>query len=188
MKRRIIWKYGDSSPLYGQIIAAVEGDGDLNITVGFPVSAVEVSFSKSYATQERLKRKDYSAHSTSADGDFAITEALERTSTGNIIVAVNGLIAKITESYFTRPGSTTPITDSPKVGDRLRWVGSVAGYELATTDTITLINTEEPLTFGYDYQNYTTEPEVFVSSINSEGFVLGYKNIAGSLEVNYFVM
>jgi hypothetical protein len=97
MKRRIIWKYGDSAPLYGQIIAAVEGDGELDITVGFPVSSVEVAFSKSY------------------------------------------------NRY--------------------------------------LVNT-----FGYDYEKYAFAPEVTVSSVNSEGFVLSYRNIPESLEVNYFVM
>ena len=48
MKRRIVWKYGDSAPLYGQLIAAIEGDGDLRVVVGFPVSSAVVSFSKSY--------------------------------------------------------------------------------------------------------------------------------------------
>jgi len=48
MRRRIIWKYGDSPPIYGHLVAALEGDGDMRIIVGFPVSAAEVAFSKSY--------------------------------------------------------------------------------------------------------------------------------------------
>ena len=48
MRRRIIWKYGDSQPVYGHLIAAVEGDGLLRVIVGFPVSAAEIAFSVSY--------------------------------------------------------------------------------------------------------------------------------------------
>jgi hypothetical protein len=48
MRRRIIWRYGDSAPVFGHMIAAVEGDGELKVFVGFPVSSVEVAFSKIY--------------------------------------------------------------------------------------------------------------------------------------------
>ena len=48
MRRRIIWKYGDSPPIYGHLIAAIKGDGQLRMVVGFPVSAAEVAFSVSY--------------------------------------------------------------------------------------------------------------------------------------------
>jgi hypothetical protein len=48
MRRRIIWKFGDSPPCFGHLIAAVEGDGELRLVTGFPVSAAEVAFSKSY--------------------------------------------------------------------------------------------------------------------------------------------
>jgi hypothetical protein len=48
MQRRIVWKYGDSSPLYGHVVAALEGNGSMYICTGFPVSAAEVAFSKSY--------------------------------------------------------------------------------------------------------------------------------------------
>ena len=48
MRRRIVWKYGDSQPAYGHLVAAVEGDGSLQVTVGFSVSSVMVAFSKNY--------------------------------------------------------------------------------------------------------------------------------------------
>lgn len=48
MKRRIIWRFGDSAPIFGHLVAAVEGDGEVRILVGFPVSAAEVAFSKIY--------------------------------------------------------------------------------------------------------------------------------------------
>ncbi len=97
MRRRIIWKYGDSAPIYGHLVTAVEGDGDLRIIVGFPVSSAEVAFSKSYQ----------------------------------------------------------------------RW----------------LIDT-----FGYDYQEYAFAPEIYVSSVDDEGFTITYRNIPDSLEINYFIM
>ena len=97
MRRRIIWKYGDSPPVFGHLIAAIEGDGELRIVVGFPVSAAEVAFSKGYQ----------------------------------------------------------------------RW----------------LIDT-----FGYDYQHYAFAPEVYVSAQDDEGFTITYKNIADSMEINYFIM
>jgi hypothetical protein len=48
MRRRIVWKFGDSQPVYGHLIAAIQGDGDIRIVTGFPVSAAQVSFSKNY--------------------------------------------------------------------------------------------------------------------------------------------
>ena len=97
MRRRIIWKFGDSPPIYGHLIAAVEGDGNLRIIVGFPVSAAEVAFSKQY-------------------NRFLIE------------------------------------------------------------------------TFGYDYQKHAFAPEVFVSSVDDEGFTLNYRNIPEALEINYFIV
>lgn len=48
MRRRIIWKYGDSAPIYGHLVVQLEGDGECRVVVGFPVSAAEVAFSKGY--------------------------------------------------------------------------------------------------------------------------------------------
>ena len=48
MRRRIVWKYGDSPAIYGNLIAAVQGDGDIKIVVGFPVSSAMVAFSRIY--------------------------------------------------------------------------------------------------------------------------------------------
>ena len=97
MRRRIVWKYGDSPPLYGHIVAALEGSGLMYVATGFPVSAAEVAFSKSYN----------------------------------------------------------------------RW----------------LIET-----YGYDYQKYAFAPEVYVVSLDDDGFTVAYRNIPDTLEINYFVM
>lgn len=48
MRRRIVWRYGDSPPIYGNLVAAVSGDGDIRIIVGFPVSSATVAFSRIY--------------------------------------------------------------------------------------------------------------------------------------------
>lgn len=99
MRRRIIWRYGDSPPIFGHLTAAVEGDGELKIIVGFPVSSAQVSFSKSYN----------------------------------------------------------------------RYLYDNLGY-------------------GYDYQEYAFAPEVYVCSVDDDGFTICYKNISDSLDINYFVM
>lgn len=97
MRRRIVWRFGDSPPVFGHLVAAVEGDGEMRIIVGFPVSAAQVAFSKIY------------------------------------------------NRY---------LIDS----------------------------------FGYDYGSYAFAPEVFVKSIDDEGFTVYYRNIPESLEINYFVV
>jgi hypothetical protein len=118
MRRRIIWRYGDSPPIFGHLICSVNecsanvpaecnptpgdsyghvGDGELKITVGFPVSAAEVAFSK------------------------------------------------------------------------------MCGQSL--TDM-----------FGYDYQNCANAPEVYVGSIDDDGFTVCFRNIPDTLDINYFVM
>jgi hypothetical protein len=97
MRRRIVWRFGDSPPIFGHLVAAVEGDGEIRLVLGFPVSSVEVSFSKIY------------------------------------------------NRYLI--------------------------------DTL-----------GYDYQNFAFAPEVFVDSIDDEGFTVCYRNIPESLDINYFAM
>lgn len=49
MRRRINWQKGDSSPVSGQLVAAVTGSGTLKVTMGFPVSAADVCFASAYA-------------------------------------------------------------------------------------------------------------------------------------------
>lgn len=50
MRRRIVWRYGDSSPVFGHLVTSVDpsGDGEIKIITGFPVSAAIVSFASSY--------------------------------------------------------------------------------------------------------------------------------------------
>ena len=102
MRRRIVWRYGDSPPIFGHLILSAEGegvlgDGELKITVSFPVSAAEVAFSKLYNRY-------------------------------------------LVDAY------------------------------------------------GYEYQNYAFAPEVYVKSIDDDGFTVCYNNIPDTLDINYFVM
>jgi hypothetical protein len=94
MRRRIDWKKGDSSPLSGHLVTAVDGSGTLKVTVGFPVSAAQVSFASAYQ-------------------DFGPS---------------------------------------------------------------------------YSYLGSGLDPEVYVSSLEEDGFVITYFNIPVALDVNYFVM
>jgi hypothetical protein len=50
MRRRVVWRYGDSSPIFGHLVTAVDasGDGEIKIITGFPVSAAMVAFASSY--------------------------------------------------------------------------------------------------------------------------------------------
>jgi hypothetical protein len=97
MRRRIIWRYGDSPPVFGNLVAAVSGDGMMKVVTGFPVSAAEIAFSKLY-------------------NRYLIDQ------------------------------------------------------------------------FGYGYDSYAFSPEVFVTSVDDDGFTLCYKNIPETLDVNYLAM
>ena len=48
MRRRIIWKLGDSSPDWSYMSINVEGTGTIQIPTGFSVSAATVSFARTY--------------------------------------------------------------------------------------------------------------------------------------------
>jgi hypothetical protein len=86
----------------------------------------------------------YTALVTTSDGDFAIASGLTRNPAGAVIVTVNGVQVTIgdgtssnCDAYFTDPSNATPRThDAITTGDKIRWVGSFAGYELATSDRI----------------------------------------------------
>lgn len=48
MIRRVIWKLGDSSPDWANLTLNISGDGSMQITTGFSVSAAQVAFSRTY--------------------------------------------------------------------------------------------------------------------------------------------
>jgi hypothetical protein len=48
MKRRIVWKLGDSNPDTANISLNVSGDGTIQVDTGFATSAVEVAFARTY--------------------------------------------------------------------------------------------------------------------------------------------
>jgi len=48
MRRRIIWKLGDSSPDWATLELNISGTGTIQITTGFSTSSAMVSFSRTY--------------------------------------------------------------------------------------------------------------------------------------------
>jgi hypothetical protein len=81
---------------------------------------------------------------TTADGDFATATGLLRNPEGSLVVTVNGLQVEVGDGvdtgcdcFFTDPSNSTPKShDAITTGDKMRWNGSLATYELATTDVI----------------------------------------------------
>ena len=91
---------------------------------------------------------DQTALQTSSDGDQALSSGLQNNPIDEsyIDVRVNNLPVTVGDGIKTKPcyfssdgGSTAkPFTDIVQ-GDILYWNGSIAGYELDTTDTISII-------------------------------------------------
>ena len=90
---------------------------------------------------------DWIPNNTSADGDYAgITITYTPYADSNVQVTVNGVGAnlgdgvKTKDCYFSGDNGTTAraIADI-EAGDQLHWNGSIAGYELETTDLIDII-------------------------------------------------
>jgi hypothetical protein len=89
--------------------------------------------------------KGMAASLTSADFQVACATAITSTPTSDayVRVMVNGLSAtlgdgvKTKDCYFSADSGTTAKTVANiAAGDLLYWVGSVAGYQLATTDLV----------------------------------------------------
>jgi len=81
---------------------------------------------------------------TTADGDLAVTTAVAQTPRGdsNVQVEINGAAAQVgdgtkvaVDCYFSGDSGTTARAIKDVVaGDQLFWNGTVAGYELQSTD------------------------------------------------------
>jgi hypothetical protein len=94
--------------------------------------------------EDKEMTEAHAALTTTTDGDFAVATGLLHDPEGAVIVTVNGMQVSVgdgttsgVECYFTHPSNNTPRTmDAITVGDRLRWMGSFATYELAPGDTV----------------------------------------------------
>ena len=88
---------------------------------------------------------------TTADGDLALTPTVSQTprNDSNVRVEANGVNMQvangdaertISECYFSGDGGTTARTISAiQSGDELYWNGSVAGYQLGSTDRVAFL-------------------------------------------------
>jgi hypothetical protein len=98
-------------------------------------------------SQPSSANKNMSALTTAADGDPATAAVVAATPVGWIGVVVNGLIhapgdaTTAASCYFSGDGGVTPRAQGSVVaGDRVYWVGSVAGFELdAVTDRVSFL-------------------------------------------------
>ena len=89
-----------------------------------------------------VDNKGMAAEATSADGDEACATGLAATPKGAVCVLLNGiqivLGGDLTKScYFSGDaGATAKPLGTAEVGDKLYWLGSVAGFQLASTDQL----------------------------------------------------
>jgi hypothetical protein len=117
------------------------------ITVG-TTSLSFTAFSTITAPVPTTSNKAMTASVTSSDFDEACATAIASTPAQSSFVAVlvNGILAelgngvKTKDCYFSGNSGTTARAHNAVVsGDKLYWVGSVAGYQLATTDRIDFV-------------------------------------------------
>lgn len=103
------------------------------------------------ASKLSTQNKAMAALVTSSDGDAACATAIAATPfrSGSVEVFVNGLKAvlgdgvKTTAAYFSGDGGTTArALNAIQSGDRLYWNGSIAKFQLATTDVVSFVFAE----------------------------------------------
>lgn len=89
--------------------------------------------------------KGMAARVTAADGDLATSVAIAATPAydGFVEVLVNGVQVEVGDGVKSKPcyfsvddGDTARALDDVAAGDKLYWNGTLAGYQLATTDVI----------------------------------------------------
>lgn len=117
------------------------------ITLGTTSLSFE-AFSTFQAPICTLANKEMAASLTSANGDQACSTVIAGTPANDsyVLVLVNGLGVTIGDgvktkaAYFSADSGTTAKTLAGIAsGDRLYWNGSIAGYQLATTDVLDFI-------------------------------------------------
>jgi hypothetical protein len=122
-------------------------DGSFWLLIGVS-PAVWILLGGSLTLHLTTKDKRLPALATVADGDSAIASAISTTpvNDGYVMVSVNGHRVTVANGllspgacYFSGDGGITKrLIADIVVGDTLHWVGSVAGYQLATSDLIDL--------------------------------------------------
>lgn len=111
-------------------------------------SLVFEAFSTFQAPICTLANKAMSASNTSTNGDLAVSTVIAGTPANDsyVLVLVNGVGVEVgdgvktKDSYFSSDSGVTAKTlANIASGDRLYWNGSIAGYQLATTDKVDYI-------------------------------------------------
>lgn len=124
-----------------------------NITIGVtPIVWIEIGGPGAVANPS-TSNKDMAASLTASDFDVACATAIAATPAGKSYVAVEvngagqsvGDGVKTKSCYFSGDGGTTARSFATlQSGDLLYWVGSVAGFQLATTDRINFLYNVTP--------------------------------------------
>lgn len=148
--------FDGSTEVTSQAVVAVEG-GTVNANTSwrlagtgpFTVGSSSLTFqlySTSYFATPTVSNKNMVASVTTTDNDVACVTAMAATpASGSYVTpSVNGVDVnvgngvKTSESYFSGDSGTTARAHNAVVsGDKLYWVGSVAGYQLDAADRIT---------------------------------------------------
>ncbi len=128
----------------------IGGGAGSTLSVTANGDSVNVSASGVKAAVPQTSNKAMAASLTSSDFDQATSVTLVSTPGGDGIpmVFVNGVIAEVGQGvktkdcFFSNDGGTTARAIAAiAAADTLHWVGSVAGFELATTDVIDVLYT-----------------------------------------------
>ena len=115
------------------------------ITVGTTAITIQAFASAGSSTNPSTSNKFMAASATTADGDAACATGLAGTPAANSYVKVTvngdepevGNGVKTKDCYFSGDsGATARAFNAVVSGDKLYWNGSIAGYQLATTDKV----------------------------------------------------
>lgn len=134
-----------ANPLTGDVNAASHKITSLGAPV-LNTDAARLQDVISNVPHQSTSNKGMTASATASDGDQATstTVAANNAISGYVGVRVNGIHYNVgdgtklnVDCYFSGDGGTTARAMSAIVaGDTLRWNGSIAGFQLSTTDKI----------------------------------------------------
>lgn len=115
---------------------------------------------------------------TLSDGDLATQEPIKQKPYGKVRITINGVLISVGDgvkneaSYFSNDnGKTARLLNDIQIGDRLFWNGSIAGYQLDTSDNLRFdYNIETPI---QDKKWYNKSLVIIMGILSVVGLILG---------------